>query len=313
MPTQSVDAPLVIYRLDDKPVSITPTRHFTLISAALFIDHDNIIDNEDRTVVSISVGDQEDAIDSILCHLVCNVIEHAYFSVPLEPGHTYTLIRQGACAVDVIACSRMPPDCPTLTAVNKDQRQSSPFEEVAQRSPTKSSARRESRRERRTRASSPTSSSNGATSLKPRNAAQPYRRPEASTSTQKAIAELKIDKKGKAKAAPVKFGYVVAEEGEGPCATFSSRAFVRLFIRNHANPEEVFYTNGESKSALEFLVGDNTVLPEVFSKAVQGMKLNETRRCIIPSDLAFGSSGNPRFGVPSDADLVIDYKLCSLK
>ncbi|KAF9033644.1 hypothetical protein BJ165DRAFT_1410366 [Panaeolus papilionaceus] len=241
----------------------------------------------------------------ILCHL----IEHAYFSVPLEPGHTYTLIRQGACAVDVIACSRMPPDCPTLTAVNKDQRQSSPFEEVAQRSPTKSSARRESRRERRTRASSPTSSSNGATSLKPRNAAQPYRRPEASTSTQKAIAELKIDKKGKAKAAPVKFGYVVAEEGEGPCATFSSRAFVRLFIRNHANPEEVFYTNGESKSALEFLVGDNTVLPEVFSKAVQGMKLNETRRCIIPSDLAFGSSGNPRFGVPSDADLVIDIDI----
>ena len=50
-----------------------------------------------------------------------------------------------------------------------------------------------------------------------------------------------------------------------------------------------------------------------FDLMVQDMKLNETRKMVIPPELAYGSRGIPQAGIEGDAYICFDVKLIKIE
>lgn len=73
---------------------------------------------------------------------------------------------------------------------------------------------------------------------------------------------------------------------------------------------EKFDENFTQPTGLKFTVGTGTVISG-WDEGIVGMKVGGTRRLVIPSDMAYGSSGSG--SIPADADLVFVVKVTEIK
>jgi peptidylprolyl isomerase len=71
----------------------------------------------------------------------------------------------------------------------------------------------------------------------------------------------------------------------------------------------VFDENYDKAEALQLQLGVGQVIPG-WDQGLDGMKVGGERRIVIPSELAYGESGNS--GVPANADLVFVVKLLKI-
>ena len=77
-----------------------------------------------------------------------------------------------------------------------------------------------------------------------------------------------------------------------------------------ASNGEKFDENFTEPTGLLFRVGTGTVIPG-WDEGIVGMKVGGVRRLVIPSDMAYGSSGSGT--IPADADLVFVVKVTGIK
>ena len=68
----------------------------------------------------------------------------------------------------------------------------------------------------------------------------------------------------------------------------------------------------QGHEGLEFKVGAGQMIPG-FDQMVQDMKVGETRKMVIPPELAYGSRGMPQAGIPGGAYIAFDVELVSVK
>jgi FKBP-type peptidyl-prolyl cis-trans isomerase FkpA len=107
---------------------------------------------------------------------------------------------------------------------------------------------------------------------------------------------------------------IVAETvGTGTTAATGNRVQVHytgwLYSASAANNKGAQFDSsvGIGKAPIEFVVGATNIIPG-FSQGVQGMKVGGKRTVVIPSSLAYGTSGSPP-AIPANADLVFDLEL----
>jgi hypothetical protein len=62
---------------------------------------------------------------------------------------------------------------------------------------------------------------------------------------------------------------------------------------------------------ITFVLGSGQIIPG-FDEGVTGMKVGETRRLILPPDLAYGAEGRPPV-IPPNAELTFDVQLVSVQ
>lgn len=70
----------------------------------------------------------------------------------------------------------------------------------------------------------------------------------------------------------------------------------------------VFDENQEPEEPFSFILGTPGTI-EGFDLGIQGMNKGGTRKITIPSDLAYGSKGEPRAGIPENATLIFEVEL----
>ena len=71
--------------------------------------------------------------------------------------------------------------------------------------------------------------------------------------------------------------------------------------------EELF-----NNEPLDFNTNGGQMIPG-FDLMVQEMKLNETRKMVIPPELAYGSRGIPQAGIEGDSYICFDVKLIKIE
>lgn len=99
------------------------------------------------------------------------------------------------------------------------------------------------------------------------------------------------------------------EAGQGDAAAPGDCLVVK-YHGTMAETGEKFDGNFDQPTALQFTVGAGMVIPG-WDQGLQGMKVGETRRIIIPSELGYGEAGNS--AIPPNTDLVFVVKLLEIK
>lgn len=98
----------------------------------------------------------------------------------------------------------------------------------------------------------------------------------------------------------------VLKEGRGPAIQAGHQAKVGYTLSLESG--KVIDSVG-AREPFEFKVGSNEVVPG-FSKAVEGMKVGERRRVLIPPELGYGDRGAGP--IPPGASLVFDIELYAI-
>ena len=104
--------------------------------------------------------------------------------------------------------------------------------------------------------------------------------------------------------------YKILEEGKGSTCGKGKKVTVEYggYLSNGSIFDVTKGFHPQGHEPLEFTTGGGQMIAG-FDQMVQDMKLNETRKMIIPPELAYGSYGVPQAGIPGGAYICFDVKL----
>ena len=108
--------------------------------------------------------------------------------------------------------------------------------------------------------------------------------------------------------------YKILKEGSGNKVGKGKTAFVEYkgYLQDGSifDASKGFHPQGHE--GLEFKIGAGQMIPG-FDLMVQDMKIGETRKMVIPPELAYGARGIPQAGIPGNAYLAFDVELVRVK
>lgn len=106
--------------------------------------------------------------------------------------------------------------------------------------------------------------------------------------------------------------YKVTEEGKG--SAIGKGKTVKVDYKGYLPTGQIFDASEgfhpQGHEPLEFEVGSGMMIPG-FDSMVQEMKIGETRKMVIPPELAYGDWGMPQAGIPAKSYICFDVKLLS--
>ena len=104
--------------------------------------------------------------------------------------------------------------------------------------------------------------------------------------------------------------YKILKEGSG--AVCGKGKKVTVEYKGYLPSGQIFYASKEfhpqGHDPLMFTTAGGEMIPG-FDEMVQEMKFGETRKIVIPPELAYGSYGVPQAGIPGDSYICFDVKL----
>ena len=103
--------------------------------------------------------------------------------------------------------------------------------------------------------------------------------------------------------------YKILQEGNGKQAT--KGAMVSVHYKGQLTNGQVFDSSYQRKQPIDFTIGVGQVIPG-WDEGIQLLKVGDKARMVIPSDLAYGSSGAGGV-IPPDATLIFDVELMNVK
>ena len=108
--------------------------------------------------------------------------------------------------------------------------------------------------------------------------------------------------------------YEILEEGKG--AACGKGKHVTVDYKGYLTSGQIFDASSgfhpQGHEALDFTTDGGQMIPG-FDLMVQEMKLGETRKMVIPPELAYGSRGIPQAGIEGDAYICFDVKLIKIE
>ncbi|SNR15257.1 peptidylprolyl isomerase [Tenacibaculum jejuense] len=103
--------------------------------------------------------------------------------------------------------------------------------------------------------------------------------------------------------------YKIIQKGEGKKAT--KGAMVSVHYKGQLLDGTVFDSSYKRKQPIDFAIGVGQVIPG-WDEGIQLLQVGDKARLVIPSDLAYGSSGAGGV-IPPDATLIFDVELMNVK
>ena len=107
--------------------------------------------------------------------------------------------------------------------------------------------------------------------------------------------------------------YLIKKEGSGDKAGKGKHATVEYigYLQNGMVFDASKGMHSQGHEPLDFNVGAGEMI-QGFDIMVQDMKVGETRKIVIPPELAYGAYGVPQAGIPGNAYIAFDVKLTKL-
>jgi len=104
--------------------------------------------------------------------------------------------------------------------------------------------------------------------------------------------------------------YVVLNQGSGAVA--QPGKFVSVHCTGWLTDGKKFYSTKDTNQPYEFVLGTGSVI-KGWDEGINGMKVGDRRKLVIPPDLGYGAAGFGGGVIPGGATLIFEVELMAVK